>query len=64
VVSVAVIAGVQIAGIVVGHVLGVTSAHDKAIGILRRNYVKVGQYPMLAVMVGYTTVGIALVAGA
>ncbi|MPY78575.1 MAG: hypothetical protein GEV04_08780 [Actinophytocola sp.] len=57
------IAFVQVAGIVVGHILGVTSAHDRAIGVLRTNYVKVGQYPMLAVMVAYTATGIALVAG-
>lgn len=63
-VSTGVIAFVQVAGIVLGHVLGVTSAHDRAIGMLRPKYVKVGQYPMLALMVGYTAVGIALVAGA
>ncbi|MGH3520453.1 MAG: hypothetical protein ACRDQ7_24345 [Haloechinothrix sp.] len=63
-VSTTTIALVQVAGIVIGHILGVTSAHDKAIGIVRRKYVKVGQYPMLAVMVAYTATGIALVAGA
>ncbi|WP_231104887.1 hypothetical protein [Haloechinothrix halophila] len=63
VVGAATIAFVQVAGIVVGHILGVTSAHDRAIGVLRPKYVKVGQYPMLAVMVAYTATGIALVAG-
>lgn len=63
-VSTGVIAFVQIAGIVLGHVLGVTSAHDRAVGLLRPRYVKVGQYPMLALMVGFTATGIALVAGA
>lgn len=62
-VSAKAISWVQIAGIVIGHVLGVTAAHDRAIGILRRDHVKVGQYPMLAVMVAYTAAGIALVAG-
>ncbi|OXM56498.1 hypothetical protein CFP71_12795 [Amycolatopsis thailandensis] len=63
VVSTGVIALVQIAGIVVGHVLAVTSAHDRSVGVLRANYVKVGQYPMLALMIGYTALGIALVSG-
>ncbi|OXM63939.1 MULTISPECIES: hypothetical protein [Amycolatopsis] len=64
VVSAAAIAFVQIAGIVAGHVLAVTAAHDRALGVLRGGYAKVGQYPMLAVMVLYTAVGIALVSGA
>ncbi|MGW5705370.1 hypothetical protein [Amycolatopsis japonica] len=63
VVSTGVIALVQIAGIVAGHVLAVTSAHDRSVGVLRANYVKVGQYPMLALMIGYTALGIALVSG-
>ncbi|GAB3743758.1 hypothetical protein GCM10027598_77290 [Amycolatopsis oliviviridis] len=63
VVSTGMIALVQIAGIVAGHVLAVTSAHDRSVGVLRANYVKVGQYPMLALMIGYTALGIALVSG-
>ena len=63
VVSTGVIALVQIAGIVAGHVLAVTSAHDRSVGVLRANYVKVGQYPMLALMIAYTALGIALVSG-
>ncbi|MER6668591.1 hypothetical protein ABT256_28830 [Amycolatopsis japonica] len=63
IVSTGVIALVQIAGIVAGHVLAVTSAHDRSVGVLRANYVKVGQYPMLALMIGYTALGIALVSG-
>ncbi|MFJ8917640.1 hypothetical protein [Amycolatopsis sp. NPDC102389] len=63
VVSAGAIALVQIAGIVAGHVLAVTSAHDRSVGVLRANYVKVGQYPMLALMIGYTALGIALVSG-
>jgi hypothetical protein len=64
VVSVTAIAFVQITAIVAGHVAGVTSAHDRAISVLRRDHVMVGQFPMLAVMVGYTAAGIALVSGA
>ncbi|SFB51408.1 hypothetical protein SAMN05216266_11589 [Amycolatopsis marina] len=64
VVSVTAIAFVQIIAIVGGHVAGVTSAHDRAISVLRKDHVTVGQFPMLAVMVGYTAAGIALVSGA
>lgn len=64
VLSTGVIAAVQIAAIVGGHILGVISAHDRAVSILRTGYVKVGQYPMLALMVAYTVVGIELVSGA
>lgn len=64
VVSTAVIALVQVGAIVLGHVLAVGSAHDRALGVLRKGYRTVGQYPLLALMVGYTAVGIALVSGA
>ncbi|HEY3466803.1 MAG TPA: hypothetical protein VGL47_16840 [Amycolatopsis sp.] len=63
-VSTAVIALVQVGAIVLGHVLAVGSAHDRALGLLRAGYRTVGQYPLLALMVGYTAVGIALVSGA
>lgn len=57
------IALVQVGAIVLGHIAGVTSAHDRAVGIVRGLYVRVGQYPMLAVMVACTATGIALVSG-
>lgn len=60
-VSTGVIAFVQIAAIILGHIVAVAAAHDKAITVLRRDYVKVGQYPTLALMVAYTAIGIALV---
>ncbi|UOX91875.1 hypothetical protein MUY14_15035 [Amycolatopsis sp. FBCC-B4732] len=63
-VSTAVIAVVQVGAIVLGHVLAVGSAHDRALGVLRGGYRTVGQYPLLALMVGYTAVGIYLVSGA
>ena len=40
-----------------------TSAHDRAMAIVRPKYTRVGQYPMLAVMVAFTATGIALVSG-
>jgi hypothetical protein len=63
VVSTTTIAVVQIGAIVGGHILGVIAAHDRAVGVLRTGYLKVGQYAMLALMVAYTMVGIELVAG-
>ncbi|MET9315251.1 hypothetical protein ABZX12_25835 [Kribbella sp. NPDC003505] len=55
------IAGVQIGAIVLGHVLGVVSAHDRATGLFRRRQLRRAQYPMLAAMVAFTAGGIALV---
>jgi hypothetical protein len=56
-----VIAGVQIGAIVLGHVLGVVSAHDRAAELFRRRQLRRAQYPMLAAMVAFTAGGIALV---
>ncbi|WP_328320399.1 hypothetical protein OHA70_21695 [Kribbella sp. NBC_00382] len=55
------IAGVQIGAIVLGHVLGVVSAHDRATHLFRRRQLRRAQYPMLAAMVAFTAGGIALV---
>ncbi|WP_427884732.1 hypothetical protein ACQHIV_21320 [Kribbella sp. GL6] len=55
------IAGVQIGAIVLGHVLGVVSAHDRAAALFRRRQLRRAQYPMLAAMVAFTAGGIALV---
>lgn len=55
------IAAVQIGAIVLGHVLGVVSAHDRATGLFRRRQLRRAQYPMLAAMVTFTAGGIALV---
>ncbi|HWD83723.1 MAG TPA: hypothetical protein VG497_32710 [Kribbella sp.] len=55
------IAGVQLGAIVLGHVLGVVSAHDRATELFRRRRLRRAQYPMLAAMVAFTAGGIALV---
>jgi hypothetical protein len=55
------IAGVQIGAIVLGHVLGVVSAHDRAADLFRRRHLRQAQYPMLAAMIAFTAGGIALV---
>jgi hypothetical protein len=56
-----VIAAVQICAIVLGHVLGVVAAHDRATHLFRRRHLRRAQYPMLAAMVAFTAGGIALV---
>ncbi|MCW4354463.1 hypothetical protein ONR57_14230 [Hoyosella sp. YIM 151337] len=61
VLSTALIALVQVAAIIIGHIIAVVSAHDRALQIIRRDYKKTGQYPALALMVGYTVIGIVLV---
>ena len=57
------IAVVQIGAIVVGHILGVIAAHDRAIGLFKGKAAVRGQYPLLAVMVAYTLGGVALLLG-
>jgi hypothetical protein len=57
------IAFVQVTAIVLGHIAGVTAAHDRAVVLLPERLARRGQYPMLAVMVLYTITGIALISG-
>lgn len=63
IVSPTAIAYVQIGGIVLGHVLGVIAAHDRAISLFKGRAAVRGQYPLLAVMVAYTLGGVALLLG-
>jgi hypothetical protein len=60
-VSTGVIATVQVVGIVLGHVAAVVSTHFQAVALLRPEDLKVGQYPLLTLMIGYTVAGIALI---
>ena len=50
----------QVCAVVVGHVLGVILAHDRAVRLLPRRHAVVGQLPMLVLMVGYTVGGLSL----
>ena len=59
-VSVKLIAWVQALAIVIGHVAGVTVAHDRAVELFPRRLALRSQYPLLAVMVGYTVTGLML----
>ena len=59
-VSVELIAWVQALSIVIGHVAGVMVAHDRAVELFPRRLALLSQYPLLAVMVGYTITGLLL----
>ncbi|MGH3503382.1 MAG: hypothetical protein ACRDQA_21165, partial [Nocardioidaceae bacterium] len=52
------IAVTKVVAVVVGHVLGVVAAHDRAVKLLPRRHVVTGQLPLLALMVGYTLTGL------
>lgn len=54
------VATVQVTAIVVGHVLGVVLAHDRAVRLFERRRAVVGQLPLLVLMVVYTCGGLYL----
>ncbi|HEY5822192.1 MAG TPA: hypothetical protein VIT20_09465 [Propionibacteriaceae bacterium] len=54
------IAVVQLLAIVLGHVIGIIAAHEKAVALLPADRALRGQWPMLVVMVGYTCAGLVL----
>jgi len=54
------IAVVQLLAIVVGHVLGVVAAHERAVALLPTSSALRGQWPMLVLMVAYTGAGLVL----
>ena len=62
-VSPGVIAGVQVVAIVVGHVLGVVLAHDRAVRLTSGHQARTSQYPLLLVMVAFTVGGLYLLLG-
>jgi len=54
------IAVIQLGAIVGGHLLGIVCAHELAVRELPPNRMLAGQWPMLVVMIGYTTAGLVL----
>jgi hypothetical protein len=54
------VATLQVSAVVVGHVLGIVSAHDRSVRLFPRRAALVGQLPLLAVMVLYTVGGLLL----
>jgi len=55
-----VIAIIQLIAILGGHLLGIIVAHEKAVRLLPPERALAGQWPMLAVMIGYTCAGLIL----
>ncbi len=56
----ALVANLKVAAVVLGHVVGVMAAHDRAIAILPRRHQLTGQLPLLLAMVGFTVGGLYL----
>jgi hypothetical protein len=54
------VASIQALSIVLGHLLGVLAAHERAISVLDRRSAVVGQVPLMVVMIGYTLGGLTL----
>lgn len=54
------LANSKVVGVVVGHVLGVVAAHDRAIRLLPPRHHLTGQLPLLFTMVGFTVGGLYL----
>ncbi len=54
------VATFQVVAIVVGHVLGVILAHDRAVDLFPRNRAVAGQIPLLVLMVIFTVSGLLL----
>jgi hypothetical protein len=54
------VAVLQVGAIVLGHVLAVVLAHDRALTLLPRRQAMTGQVPLLVLMVGFTVGGLTL----
>ncbi|GGM91490.1 hypothetical protein GCM10009721_16380 [Terrabacter tumescens] len=54
------VATIQAVSIVVGHLLGVLAAHERAITVLDRRSAVVGQVPLMVVMIFYTLGGLTI----
>jgi hypothetical protein len=54
------VAGIQVVGIITGHVLGVVVAHERAVSLFPRRAAVLGQVPLLVLMVVYTVGGLTL----
>ncbi|MCA1824716.1 MAG: hypothetical protein LC640_10770 [Frankia sp.] len=63
-VSPRVISLAQVGFIVVGHIVGVVAAHDRAVRLFPVRHAVRGQLPLLVVMVAYTVAGVGLLLGA
>jgi hypothetical protein len=57
------IAVVQVVAIVLGHIIGVIAAHDRAVRLFPPRQAVAGQLPLLVLMIGYTIGGLLLLFG-
>jgi hypothetical protein len=54
------LASVKVLAVVIGHVLGVVAAHDRAIHLLPKKHQLTGQLPLLVAMIAFTVGGLYL----
>jgi hypothetical protein len=54
------LAVVKVVAVIIGHVVGVTAAHERAIKILPKRHQLTGQLPLLAAMISFTVGGLYL----
>jgi hypothetical protein len=54
------ISSIQVLAVLVGHVLGVISAHDRAVRLFEGRRALAGQIPLMVLMIGYTCAGLLL----
>lgn len=54
------VATLQVAAVLAGHVLGVVSAHERAMRLFPRDRALAGQLPLLVLMIGYTVGGLSM----
>jgi hypothetical protein len=54
------LANIKVLSVVIGHVVGVIAAHDRAIRILPRRHQLTGQLPLLFAMIAFTAGGLYL----
>ena len=55
-----VLAWIKVAAVVIGHVVAVVAAHDRAVRVLPKQHQVTGQLPMLAAMIAFTVGGLYL----
>ncbi len=55
-----VLAWIKVAAVVIGHVVAVVAAHDRAVRVLPKRHQVTGQLPMLAAMIAFTVGGLYL----
>ncbi|HET8987816.1 MAG TPA: hypothetical protein VFN43_04820, partial [Humibacillus sp.] len=54
------VATIQAVSIVIGHLLGVLAAHERAITVLPHRAAIIGQVPLMVVMIIYTVGGLTI----